>query len=241
MIINKEQTLGEIVASDIRAAAVFEKAGFDFCCDGRLTIEKACEQTGLPLNEITAALKQLDGDREPGVTYDSWSLDVLADYIEKKHHKYVSEQIPILRAFLHKITAVHGNNHPELYEINKLFNACAEELTGHMLKEERILFPFIRKLEQARRIEKPKPEIPFGTVENPISMMMHDHEVEGDRFRKIREQSGQYIVPSDGCNTYKAAFAGLKNFENDLHIHIHLENNILFPKAVELEKLLQAG
>jgi regulator of cell morphogenesis and NO signaling len=159
-------------------------------------------------------------------------MDLLADYIEKKHHRYVEHKIPELKSYLSKVAKVHGERHPELLEIEALFTAAAHELLSHMRKEELILFPFVRNMTSNSDFQQP----PFGTVVNPIEMMKQEHDTEGERFRKISALSNQYTPPLDACTTYKVAFALLKEFEEDLHFHIHLENNILFPKAIETEK-----
>ncbi len=186
------------------------------------------------INEIHAIQQ---GEQEGNIDFKSWPLDLLADYIEKKHHRYVEEKIPVLKPYLEKLCRVHGERHPELFKITEHFNISAGELAAHMKKEEIILFPAIRKMVQAKqtgtKLEKPH----FGTVQNPIQMMM-EHETEGERFRIIDELSNNYMPPEDACNTYRVTFALLKEFEEDLHKHIHLENNILFPKAETLEKKL---
>lgn len=238
MILSKEQTIGEVVANDFRTAPIFEKYGLDFCCGGNQSIEAACDQTGTDVESVLAALKQIEGENKSNIDYNSWPIDLLADYIEKTHHRYVSQQIPLLQAYLEKISDVHGNRHPELLQIKALFDECAIELTSHMKKEEMILFPFVCKMVSAKQSADINPPTPFGTVQNPIRMMMHEHDAEGERFRKIAQLSNQYALPADGCNTYKVAMDALKAFENDLHIHIHLENNILFPKAIALEEEL---
>jgi regulator of cell morphogenesis and NO signaling len=166
--------------------------------------------------------------------FQSWDMDLLADYIEKKHHRYVEKKIPELKAFLNKISQVHGERHPELIEIEALFTASAHELLAHMQKEEMILFPYVRKMATGENHNLPA----FGTVQNPINMMMHEHDNEGERFRKIAGLSDNYTPPQDACTTYRVAFAMLNEFEEDLHKHIHLENNILFPKAIKAEKIL---
>ena len=156
----------------------------------------------------------------------------MTDYIEKKHHRYVEDKTQEIKPYLDKICSVHGEHHPELFEIRDQFIASAGELAAHMKKEEFILFPFIRKLAKARQenmlIDAPS----FGTVQNPIAMMHEEHNIEGDRFRKIEELSNHYTPPNDACNTYRVTLALLHEFEQDLHLHIHLENNILFPKAI---------
>lgn len=235
-----EYTIGEITARDYRAAGVFEKFGLDFCCKGDRTIEEACKADGLDAAVVYAALDHLGGQGgDEQIAFNEWPLDLLADYIEKKHHRYVSSQVPLLETLLEKICRVHGKNHEELLDIRRLFQESAGELLSHMGKEENILFPFIRKMAVAQQHGTGVDAVPFGTVGNPISMMMAEHDMEGERFRQIAALSNNYTVPADGCTTYQVAFATLKAFEHDLHRHIHLENNILFPKAILLEKALR--
>ena len=230
---------GELVAQDYRAAAVFKKYGIDFCCQGNRTIEDACVAKNLDSKLVVTDLNSINQVSSEGTTdYKSWPIDLLADYIEKKHHRYVEEKTQEIKPYLDKICRVHGERHPELFEINEHFNAAAGELATHMKKEELVLFPFVRKMAKAKQ-ENTVPDTPhFGTVENPIQMMMNEHTTEGERFRKIETLSNNYTPPQDACNTYRVTFALLKEFEQDLHLHIHLENNILFPKAIELEKQL---
>lgn len=235
---NTQKEIGQFVADDFRTAAIFSKYKIDFCCNGNRTIEEACDKKGIDstalMDEINTILNSKSGET---IDYKSWPLDLLADYIEKKHHRYVEEKIPILRQFLDKLCRVHGERHPELFEINELFTASAGELASHMKKEELILFPFVKQLVKAKlnnvAIQSPQ----FGTVENPIATMMQEHDNEGERFRKIAVLTDDYNPPADACNTYKVTFAMLDEFEKDLHLHIHLENNILFPEAIKLEKL----
>lgn len=238
MNISKDLIIGQIVAEDYRTATIFDKAGIDFCCNGNRSIEDACATQSIDADKLVSKLQETirsgDADATNSIDYKSWPADLLADYIEKKHHRYVRNQIPELKALLEKITRVHGGRHPELAEIEAHFSACATELTNHMKKEETILFPYIRESVRAKE-EGTELNAPFGTVENPIRMMMHEHDAEGERFRKIKALSNDYTPPADGCNTYKVAFATLEAFEKDLHLHIHLENNILFPQAIELE------
>ncbi len=242
-MITKDNIIGQLVADDYRAATVFESFGIDFCCKGNRTLDDACEMKNIDVESVISSLTNVMKDQSAeSVDYTSWPMDLLADYIEKKHHRYVENKIPILKQYLSKIAKVHGDNHPELIEINALFEASAGELTQHMKKEELILFPFIKKMVQSeingKAIETPH----FGTVKNPIQMMMEEHENEGDRFEKIVQLSNSYTPPEDACGTYKVSFAMLDEFERNLHKHIHLENNILFPWALKAEeKLLQAA
>ena len=235
----ENQIIGELVARDYRTASVFKKYSIDFCCQGNRTIEEACEKKNIDTKKVLEDLVAMIKKKSESTTdYQSWPLDLLADYIEKIHHSYVQEKTIEIQPYLDKICSVHGARHPELFAIKDHFYATAGELAMHMKKEELILFPFIRKMVKANQehasLDKPN----FGTVQNPIEMMMEEHSNEGERFRKIEALSNNYTPPEDACNTYKVTFALLKEFEQDLHLHIHLENNILFPSAIELEKRL---
>lgn len=238
MNITEKSNIGKLVAQDYRTASVFKNFGIDFCCNGNRSIETACEKKNIEANDLINELKKisLDSNNSNLTDFSSWSLDLLADYIEKKHHRYVETKIGEIKPFLNKIVKVHGQQHPELAEVEKLFNESAGELTAHMKKEELVLFPFIRKMTEAKHNGQSISAPRFGTVQNPINMMHHEHDAEGERFRKISELTNNYTPPSDACNTYQVTFSMLKEFEEDLHLHIHLENNILFPKAVEMEK-----
>lgn len=230
-------TIGEYVAKDFRTAAIFSKYGIDFCCKGNRTIEEACDKKDIDTNELMEQLNTvLTTKNDNTIDFKSWPLDLLADYIEKTHHRYVEEKTQILLPFLDKLCKVHGANHPELFEINELFIGCAGELAQHMKKEELILFPFIKKMVKATLTDELIVQPNFGTIKNPIAMMMEEHEAEGDRFVKIASLTNNYTPPEDACNTYRVTYAMLADFEQDLHKHIHLENNILFPSATLLEK-----
>ena len=233
----KSRTIGSFVAEDFRTAAEFTKYGIDFCCKGGRTIDEVCEKKAIDQEIVIEELERLlTQQAENTIDFRQWPLDLLADYIEKTHHRYVEEKIPVLLQFLNKLTKVHGERHPELFEINELFIGCAGELTQHLKKEELVLFPFIRKMVGATISGQPLEAPHFGTVQNPVAMMMHEHDGEGDRFRKIAALTNNYTPPADACNTYKVTYAMLKEFEEDLHKHIHLENNILFPSAIHLEQ-----
>lgn len=239
MEITDQTTIGEIVAQDFRTAALFSKYKIDFCCKGNRTVEEVCSKKNIApndlLNQLTAILK---GTQTFSIDYRQWPLDLLIDYIEKIHHRYVEEKIPLLSQFLNKLCNVHGQKHPELLEINSLFQESAGELSRHLKKEELILFPFIKQMVKAQRENQPYKKPHFDHVTNPINMMKQEHDTEGERFVKIAELTDNYTPPSDACTTYKVTFAMLHDFENDLHKHIHLENNILFPKAIALEDTL---
>ena len=228
--------IGDIVAADFRTAAIFKKYGIDFCCKGGRTIEEACSPKSLDKDQIYSDIENLPKTDGNSIDFNSWPLDLLADYVEKTHHRYVEEKTPVLQQFLDKLCKVHGGAHPELFEIRDLFFASAQDLAAHMKKEELILFPFVKNMVKAKISNEAIQQPHFGTVENPVNMMKHEHTVEGERLRKIADLTNEYTPPADACNTYKVTFAMLQDFENDLHKHIHLENNILFPKAIQLEK-----
>lgn len=234
--------IGEAVAENYRYAPVFKAAGIDFCCNGNRTIAAACGQKEIDVHVLIEKLEQAAaGTVQSGIDFKNWPLDLLADYIEKTHHRYVVQKIDEIKIFLDKVARVHGGRHPELIEIKELFDGCATALSQHMKKEEMILFPFIRRLVQPGIAFEANRRPQFGTIENPISMMRHEHEAEGDRFRRIAELSQYYTPPEDACNTYKVSFAMLQEFEENLHEHIHLENNILFPRAIALEQVSISG
>lgn len=240
MNITEKSNVGSLVANDYRLAGVFKNYNIDFCCNGNRTIQDACLQGGIQSPELVREL--ITTGEAPGKSandYNDWPIDLLADYIEKKHHRYVTEKIPEIKSYLDRIGKAHGDRHPELFKISELFDKTAGELSKHMKKEELILFPFIHNLVKAKdsgyKLNRPS----FSSVESPIRMMNHEHDAEGERFRRIAQLCDNYTVPADGCNTYKVAFALLKEFEEDLHLHIHLESNILFPKTMEMEKVIE--
>jgi regulator of cell morphogenesis and NO signaling len=237
MTLVETNTIGEYVAQDFRTAAVFAKYGIDFCCKGNRSIEDVCAKNGVNENQLLDELHAvLESKNDVGIDFNSWPLDLLIDYIEKTHHRYVEEKSPVIIQLLDKLCNAHGNNYPELFEVNKLFKASVEELSVHMKKEEQLLFPFIRKMMDATKSHDTIYKPIFGTVKNPIASMMDEHENEGVRFRKIAQLTNKFSLPEDACNTFRVAFSMLKEFEQDLHKHIHLENNIVFPKAKALEK-----
>ncbi|WP_419867986.1 iron-sulfur cluster repair di-iron protein [Chryseobacterium sp. CT-SW4] len=232
----KTDFIGDIVAKDFRTAAIFKNHGIDFCCKGGRTIEEACSTKKLDAEQIYKEIENLPKNGGDSIDFNSWPLDLLSDYVEKTHHRYIEEKTPVIKAFLDKLCKVHGERHPELFEIRDLFFASAQDLGAHLKKEELILFPFIKNMIKAQIDGSDLLRPGFGTVENPVNMMKHEHTVEGERLRKIGELTNEYTPPADACNTYRVTFAMLEEFENDLHKHIHLENNILFPKSIKLEK-----
>lgn len=232
-----DQSIGEIVARDYRTAEVFKKHHLDFCCGGKKSVRQACADKKIDEQVIENELNRVD---LMGVShthqFNHWNIDFLADYILNTHHNYVKSAIPILLEFTRKVSKVHGESHPEVVMIAENFYAAAEELINHMHKEENILFPYIKQLAALSSDASAMPENLFGTIQHPISMMEHEHETVGEIFKNIRQLSDNYTPPAEACMTYKVSFLKLKEFEEDLHQHIHLENNILFPKSIELEE-----
>jgi regulator of cell morphogenesis and NO signaling len=241
MSLQEITTIGDFVAKDFRTAAIFTKYGIDFCCKGQRTIDEVCTKKNINeaklLEELNAVLATKN---DSGIDFNSWPLDLLIDYIEKTHHSYVEEKTQIIIPFLDKLCDVHGNNHQELFEINSLFKESAQELAAHMKKEELILFPFVKEMINATKSHGSIGKPFFGTVKNPIAAMMDEHDNEGERYRTISTLTNNYTPPEDACNTYKVTYSMLEEFEQDLHKHIHLESNILFPKAKALEKFFSS-
>jgi regulator of cell morphogenesis and NO signaling len=235
-----QSTIGRIVADDFRTAAVFQKHGIDFCCGGNRPVADACAERGVDQLLLVQELEAAAASGPDVPRFNAWDLEFLTRYIVTNHHAYVRQAIETIGAHTSKVADVHGEHHPETREIAGLFRAIADEMTGHMAREERVLFPYIDALAAARR-GGPMPVAPFGTVANPIRMMEHEHESAGATMAAIRRLSADYVPPADACTTYQVAWKELLAFEADLHQHVHLENNILFPKALELERTLAGG
>ncbi len=238
MKINENKTVAEVVTENIKASNVFKKHGIDFCCGGGISIEKACAKNGVDYATLEKELIAVDETPNRTYDYNSWELDFLIDHIVNIHHAYVEESLPIILQYAEKVATVHGHHYTEVLEINNLFQEVANELAGHMKKEELILFPFMKQLIVANREVTQAPQPPFGTVNNPINMMEAEHEHVGEIFKTIAKLTNNYTPPEDACNTFRALYASLDEFEQDLHQHIHLENNILHPKVIALENKL---
>ena len=231
-----QTTVGEIVAADFRSAGVFARFGIDFCCGGRRSLEDACRAVHADPSAVIGALDALPAADPAADNAADWPLDRLIDHIESTHHAYIRAVTPTIAAYLGKLREVHGARHPELARIGAAFDRLSADLAQHMLKEERILFPYVRDLADHAGQPCGVLRSPFGTVENPIRMMEREHQEAGVELRMIRELTNGYTAPADGCTTYAVCMAELQRFERDLHRHIHLENNILFPAAVALER-----
>lgn len=235
----KSKTIAEIVTKNYKAAAVFKKLGLDFCCGGKLRLEDACKKEFLNLTEVLHQLDLVMANND-NVTFhaENLELDDLVDHIVETHHHYIQEQTPEIESLLEKIVQVHGEKHPELKEVKRLFKSIKNELSLHMPKEENILFPYIKKMIEAKRNHKPIILTDFETIKNLIRVMEEEHVTVGDELKEIRGLTNNLTSPEDGCNTYRVTFAMLDEFENDLHRHIHLENNILFDKISFFEEKL---
>jgi regulator of cell morphogenesis and NO signaling len=240
MQITGETTVGEIVRADFRTAAVFHRFGIHFCCGGRRPLAEACAEHRLDTGTVIDALQHALAQPSAAPRFDDWSPEILIDFIVGNHHEYVRRVLPSLTAHTQQLAAVHGSRHPELHEVARLTQAIADEMTMHMMKEERILFPYIMRLSEAARDGAPVPQAPFGSIDNPIRMMEHEHEAAGAAMARIRELTQGYTVPPDGCTTYMVCLKELDAFEQDLEAHVHLENNILFPKARQLASPVSA-
>lgn len=239
MEINGNTSVGEIVKANFKTAQVFDKNGIDFCCGGGISIDEACKKSKVEMNKLVPELEVLLKMNDPDSRYiDGLELNELCNYIEKRHHTYVSENIPFLQQKLQKLCDVHGENHPELFEVKVLFDGAAGNLSAHMKKEELILFPSIRHIVKTKS-NGGDIDSKFGGIKETIDEMHEEHETEGERFMKISALTSSYSCPPDACGTYQVTYETLKEFENDLHRHIHLENNILFKKAILLEQELK--
>lgn len=231
------ETIGQIAAKDLRKAEVFKKYGLDFCCGGKKTVQEACAEKGLDVTKIEQELEQakkMTAGRP--IPYHEWSLDFLADYIVNTHHTYVRKTLPDLVNYAAKVAEVHSKQHPELLVIKKLVESINAELTAHLVKEERVLFPYIKQLVLAHNSKQLPQAAVFGSIQNPVNLMEMEHELVGKNLEEIRTRSNNYLLPEDACASYSLLFHLLQEFEEDLHMHIHLENNILFPAALGLEQ-----
>ncbi|MEQ9104115.1 MAG: iron-sulfur cluster repair di-iron protein [Rhodothermales bacterium] len=211
------RTVGEVVTEDYRRGITFKQFGIDFCCGGGKSIAEACAAKKVDVETLRKAIENVSETGAPGVPARAatWSASFLADYIVNQHHAYVRERVPVLRKFTARVAAVHGHHYTELQEIRDIFSTLADELEAHMADEEAIF-----------------PEIGRADVSGRLGELEQEHTEAGEAMARIRALSGDYTPPEGACNTFRAAYAGLKEFEEDLHAHVHLENNILFPKLM---------
>jgi regulator of cell morphogenesis and NO signaling len=238
MLLDAAKTVRELAIENPSATRVFEKLKIDYCCGGNQPLKEACGEKGLDLDEVLQLLQQADRagvDTKP-TNDESLPLINLVNLIVEKHHVFTRTELERLTTLLEKVCSAHGENHPELLDIRSQFQTLRGELEPHMMKEERILFPYITRLETAFAENQAPPFAPFGQVQNPIAVMMREHDAAGEILRAIRELSKDFATPEDGCISYQTLYKAMEELEADLHQHIHLENNILFPRSLELEQ-----
>lgn len=234
-----DETLGQLAVKDLRKAQVFKRYGLDFSCGGKKTVKEACAEKGLDVTKVEQELQQTDKvpDSHP-IPYNEWNLDFLVDYIVNTHHRYIKKNLPDIATYAKKVMEVHGDLHPELLEINKLVKALNDELTAHIAKEEKMLFPYIKELARANK-SMPRPQAAhFNTIEDVVGNHENEHGSIGNSLNTIKKLTNNYVLPEDACASYTLLYRMLNEFEEDTHLHIHLENNILFPKAIQLERTL---
>lgn len=235
-----QKTIGEIVAADYRMAEIFEKYGIDFCCGGQKTVRQACEERGISVEKVIQEIKRKTQETgEVPNQYDKWEPDFLADYIVNQHHTYTKDMSLKLRWIIERVAKVHGEKHPETHKIGQLWYKLSGELAKHMQKEELLLFPYIKRLVEAKKDGVTlKPPV-FGSAYRLIHEMELEHKSTGDCLTRIKVLSNDFTPPKDACNTYRILYAYLKEFDKNTRIHVHLENSILFPKAVHLEERIR--
>ncbi len=236
MNFNDETKVKDIALSNPAASQILEDAGLDYCCGGGKSLHEACLHADVPAEEILKRLRENSKHVSPDEA--NWASAPLVDltrHIRERHHRYVREAIARVQPLLDKVEAKHGKNHSEIADIRRLFTEVGREMIMHMQKEEQILFPYIDALEKATNAHSSVEPPFFQTVRNPINAMMKEHDAAGELVKQIRKASSEYTAPAGACTSYKTLYQDLRQFEADLHQHVHLENNILFPRAVEME------
>lgn len=239
MAVMTTRTVRDLAVENPAATRIFEKFGIDYCCGGGQSLEQACERANISIDQVLDTLEMSEEQARAAQQVRDWNREPLSEliaHIRNTHHQYTREETARLTALLQKVCSVHGKNHPELFGIRETFNGLAQELTTHMMKEEMVLFPFIERMEEAVIQKEPVLPPPFGTVQNPVAMMEHEHDSAGNALRAIRRGSNDFAAPADACVSYQTLYKALAAFEADLHQHIHLENNILFPRAIAMER-----
>lgn len=237
-MINSTMTVREVAVALPQSTRLFEKLKIDYCCGGNRALTDACAAVGLAVDDVMTMLKTFSDNDVPAsdtIDFQKLSLAQLIAHILDTHHDFTEQEMIRLESLVQKVVSAHSEHHPELQQVAVLFNHLCADLRPHMLKEEQILFPYILKLEQAVAEKWPAPFAPFGTVNNPVRMMMLEHDRAGEILRELRTVTADYAIPPDACMSYLTLYQALEDFEKDLHQHIHLENNLLFPRAIDLE------
>ncbi|MBL7762669.1 MAG: iron-sulfur cluster repair di-iron protein [Chitinophagaceae bacterium] len=236
-ISDSEETVGAIAAKDIRKAEILKAKGVDFCCGGNKTLKEAGEAAGVSEAELKEALALADKTPvSPSQDFDKWNLDFLTDYIINTHHQYIKDNAGNIQSIAHKVAQRHSDSHPELNRLAQGIDHFLQDLLNHVIKEEKVLFPAIKEAVAKSRDVSFVGKIPAGFIKQPIQTMQKEHEIAGEDLSFFRKLTNNYELPQDACNSYNYLFEKMKEFEDDLHRHIHLENNILFPKAIKLEE-----
>jgi regulator of cell morphogenesis and NO signaling len=233
------ETVGEIAAKDMRKAEVFKKYGIDFCCGGKKSVKQACEEKGVDVTVVEAELQNPTQQVQSANNYNAWEPDFLADYIYNQHHIYYYNEVPRIQEVFAKVVGHHGSNHLELKYLYQLFGELLQELNVHFMREEKVVFPFIKALVAAKRSGNRDALNSQPSLTEPVRMMEVDHEAAGDILHEMKQVANNYNPPADACNSYQFLYKKLNDLDEDLHQHIHLENNILFPKALKLEQELR--
>ncbi len=233
---NENQTVREIAIADPTTIRVFESLGIDYCCGGRRPLSDACECVKVPVARVLEMFAEAaQSPAEQGTRWNDAPLAAITAHIVDKFHALARQEIVRLQPLLEKVSSKHGAQHPELLAIKELFTAIGQELYPHMLKEEQIVFPYIQTMESAVMAQRPITPAFFGSLQSPIAKLLADHDDAGELTSKIRALSNNYQAPAEACPSYLGLYQGLKEFERDLHQHVHLENNLLFPKAIAME------
>jgi regulator of cell morphogenesis and NO signaling len=237
MTLTIAKTVRDYAIETPQTIPVFEKLGIDYCCGGNRPLEEACAAANLSIDEVLQSLETAMAEpvKRSERELQAGSLAELIAHIKDSHHVFVRREVPEIEKLLEKVSTKHGANHPELLDIRATFHGLGQELTLHLMKEENILFPYIERMEESVLQHEPILPPPFGTVANPVRMMEHEHDDAGAALKALREATRDYTPPSDACTSFRALYTALANFEKDLHQHIHLENNVLFPRALQME------
>ena len=238
-MITSTMTVRDIALQLPQSTRLFEKFKIDYCCGGNRSLDDACTSAGIEIDQLIEMLETANSAQNVGRDFKNLSLPQLIGHILETHHVFTREEMVRIQSLIGKVVSAHGENHPELQTVATLFQQLSADLTPHMFKEEQVLFPYMLALADAASENRTAPFPPFGTVNNPVRMMKMEHDTAGEILRELRGVTSDYLTPPDACVTYKTLYTALEAFESDLHQHIHLENNLLFPRAIELETKLR--